>query len=94
MTYLKVICFNIYDFQSYNKPCTFSAGWLINAHQRTLSPTSNFSYDGYRIHQAGYIYTSQTCFTGLIRPVVYLKPNVKIINGKGTSTEPYQLSIN
>lgn len=29
MTYLKVICFNIYDFQSYNKPCTFSAGWLI-----------------------------------------------------------------
>lgn len=51
--YLKVICFNIYDFQSYNKPCTFSAGWLIRLNisgveirLRTLGKKLNIS----RVH--------------------------------------------
>ena len=61
--------------------------WLINRWQNQSSRVTGI----YSIGRADSSYAGDNWLA--VRPVVYLKPSVKIGNGKGTMTEPYTLKI-
>ena len=54
------------------------------------SPSMMFSVLGLGM---GYIGWNEADVGGSVRPVIYLKPNVKITNGEGTKAEPYELKL-
>ena len=66
---------------------TSSNGWL-------LTHRSNYSYFVWRIYSSGYVgYGGATYDTSGVIPVLYLKPELVIKAGPGSSSAPYQLSV-
>ncbi len=68
--------------------------WLYQgegAHQWTVSPFADSS--GYVVHvyDGGDVRSSDTCYAFLVRPVLYLKSDVKIVSGIGTKENPFIL---
>ena len=59
----------------------------------TPAPYTSLAFNIFRINDAGSLYTNNGQNSRSIRPVVYLKPEVKIIGGAGTSTSPYTLAL-
>ena len=65
----------------------------------TISPGTDSSYGAFKIYD-GYItsgsiwYTSATGDDYAVRPTFYLKSNVAITGGTGTSSDPYRLALN
>ncbi len=56
----------------------------------TISPYSSYSYYLFRVTSGGCIsqYSAYVPNVG-VRPVIYLKPNVRVIDGSGLSDDPY-----
>ena len=68
--------------------------WLLNNdNQWTTIPYGNVSTSSsiFYVNNLGGIDYKYASYANGIRPVVYLKPNVVIISGTGTSANPYQL---
>ena len=81
---------NNYD----NKTCT-SNNWLYkNSYYWTKSPHSGFSYGVFGVSSSGRASSYTTYNADGVWPAVYLKSNVLIDGGTGTSTDPYILTIN
>ena len=70
--------------------------WLLNSKEEWLLPPnaskSNYAFIVRSTEEVNSIYVMGA--TNVVRPVLYLKPDVKIIVGHGTSTDPYVLGIN
>ncbi len=62
-------------------------------HEWFLSPSSSSFTHVAHLHENGYVGWCYTRSAHGIRPVLYLKSNVKITSGDGTSEQPYQLEI-
>lgn len=86
------ICYNNPDSCNNNNP---ASGWLYrNYHRWTLSPNSSSKiYEFLIIRSGDAFYTGSPNGVSGTNPVVYLKPNVRIKSGDGTSLNPYQLEI-
>ena len=72
-----------------------SNDWLFTgSHTWTLSPRaySGHSYRVFFVSASGYVNNNIVMYAFGVRPVVYLKSNVKITGGEGTSANPFVLS--
>ena len=73
----------------------YNQNWLYDSdHQWTLSPTSSDSSGVFHIFRNGSL-SGTTANTGyyMVRPSIYLKSNIRISGGTGTSSDPYTLEI-
>ncbi len=64
--------------------------WLIT--RQVESPNRALTVHVYGLVSDGYVYEDNPNYNVTIRPIVYLKPDVKIFAGSGTSNDPYIIS--
>ena len=62
--------------------------------QWTLAPSSIYVYNVFRVLATGYAHNRSVVDTNGVRPTAFLKSNISIMAGTGTSSEPYQLKVN
>ncbi len=85
----RVTCLTI-NLESYNDGCR-DKNWLFTGtYQWTLIPNSSTSSSAISVDINGYVGNRATSASRAIHPSLYLKSNIKIANGNG-STEPYTL---
>ena len=91
---LNLSMFNLYN--SGNDDCK-NNNYLYknNEIQWTMVADANSNNHLYNIYSGGNVnrYDSLSYQDPTIHPVLYLKPNILIINGNGSSASPYQLGI-
>ena len=73
--------------------CTTNNWLYLSGHQWTITPSISNSINVYGAWQDGSVYDYPPAYSYLIRPVLYLKPNVIIVSGNGTKEAPYLLSL-
>ena len=80
---------------SYSTSCRDSV-WLYNNanHQWTLTPYafSSNAFGVFRVDSTGYLDTNAAIHTRAVSPVTYLLPDIKILDGDGTTERPFVLS--
>ena len=88
------------DDTCYNTPgschnSTPSSGWLYKSayHQWTLASYSSYAYVVFYVISSGDVYSVNAGNLLGTRPALYLKPNVRIKEGDGSSTSPYELEL-
>ena len=73
----------------------YNDDWLYTSanHQWTLTPLarSDNSTDAFIVRSSGFVNGSDAANGWLVRPSVYLKSNVKILDGEGTEESPFTL---
>ena len=74
-----------------------STNWLYNIkiNEWLLNQDPDYAYGVFYLHNVGYITDGGIAYNYqyATRPVVYLKSNIKITGGDGTSTNPYILGL-
>ena len=90
-------CLNkaVYNWQSNDdySDC-YNNDWLYNSlNQWTITPHGGLSSNVFYLHMSGYFYSIDAFYNFEIRPVVYLKSNIKIIGGEGTKKNPFTLEL-
>ena len=90
-------CLNkaVYNWQSDDdySDC-YNNDWLYNSSKQwAITPHGGLSSNVFYLHMSGYLYSIDAFYNFEIRPVVYLKSNIKIIGGNGTKNNPYTLSV-
>ena len=86
-----------YNWEATNYSDCKSNDWLFNStNQWTISPYAHPSDAHYAFYitangRAGGMKTSTSCS---VKPVVYLKDNIKIVGGNGSLTYPYKIVMN
>ena len=82
-----------WDSSSYSD-CKNNDYLYTSKYQWTITPRSSSSSTIFNIYTSGYVSaTSSNSSTSAVTPVLYLKSNVEITGGSGTSTSPYKLNI-
>ena len=61
--------------------------------QWTINPIAEHKVSAWHINPAGYISSGFTWYNQVVRPVVYLKSNVIVTGGDGSSSNPYTLGV-
>ena len=69
--------------------------YLYNSslYQWTLAPYSANAYGVFRVGTDGGVYFNDARYVRAVRPVLFLKSNIYLSAGNGSSEEPYQLKI-
>ena len=80
---------------NYNNSACASTNWLRKISEWTITPHTLYSRSVFGAHYTGTVGT--TYFSGVtgataVRPSLYLKSNVYMTGGTGTSTDPYTIS--
>ncbi len=73
-----------------------SANWLYlgSNNDWTITPNSSYSNAVFSVNYYGYVDSYSSAHIGnAARPVFYLKSNVALVDGVGTSSEPYRVAI-
>jgi len=84
---------NLYDYDG-SASCRARNNWLDKSVIWLLSQDSANSFSAFNVDSTGYVNSNNVYYDEYaVRPVLYLSSNVKISSGKGTSEQPYQLSI-
>ena len=79
------------NWSSSYSDCT-NNDWLYNsAYQWTLSPSASSSYFVFYVDSTGYVRNLSATSSRGVRPAVFLKSNIRIIDGNGTENNPYIL---
>ena len=65
--------------------------WLLDTSNGTwtMSPYSNYAFTAFDVLTSGFFYNNAVSYAYGVRPVLYLKSNLQIINGTGTQSDPY-----
>ncbi len=89
-----VDCERITNLNSINNVC-MNNNYLFNSstQQWTITPYSGNTYYVFRAMTGKRVYNCTVDSILGVRPSLFLKPEIKIIDGKGTEQEPYQLSM-
>ena len=72
--------------------CT-NNNWLINNNQYTITPSSQSSNQTFILFESGRGIFYNSYYQRQVRPVVFLKSTIKIIDGDGSLSNPYQLAL-
>ena len=79
---------------NYSDSTCESNNWLSSGNDEwVIAPDYTVANYAFRINASGYLFYSNTYYANSVRPTVYLKSDVIIVGGTGTSSDPYQLSI-
>ena len=85
-------CLNKELYNWINVNDCYTNDWLFNSNiQWTLTSSSNVPYFTFSILETGGVNTELSNITNSVRPVVYLKSDIIIIDGDGSSSNPYIL---
>ena len=78
-----------YDYYS----ICYSNDWLLltSNHQWTIMPASDYAYYAFYAASFGNVNSFYVYLPYAARPVLYLKSDITIVGGEGTSSNPYQL---
>ena len=86
---------NLYN---YNNATCKNNNWLFKSNTEWILPqdvSSSSSNNAFTVNSDGPVGINVVNYSQLaVRPVLYLNPDVKIIVGHGTSTDPYVIGIN
>ena len=78
---------------SYNNVTIKNNNWLyLGDFDWTISRSLNFTGDAFIVNYTGYTYINEVDDNYAIRPVFYLKSNATLMNGIGTSSDPYHIT--
>ena len=70
----------------------YNNDWIFNsAFQMTITPRASDSNYVFRLRGTGYVRSADTSYANGVRPVVFLKSSIKIVDGDGSSSNPYIL---
>ncbi len=70
----------------------YNNDWIFNsAYQWTITPRASGSGSVFDLNYAGYVNSRTTDNAYGVRPVVFLKSSIKIVDGDGSSSNPYIL---
>ena len=84
---------NLFDYDG-SASCKTTNNWLDKSVNTWLLPQiSDDSYSAFNVALAGFVNFNSSVYEFAARPILYLSSNIKISGGKGTSEQPYQLSI-
>ena len=90
-------CLNkeLYNWDSSDFSDCKNNDWILNSsHQWTITPRVSHSDFVFSLNSTGFLaYFSAYSTDGGVRPVVFLKSNIKIVDGDGSSSNPYVLSF-
>ncbi len=79
---------------SYDYRAAINSNWLyLGSNEWTITPLSADRTFVIRVDYNGYLYYNGAYYGFAVRPVFYLKSNVVITDGDGSSTNPFKLSI-
>ncbi|MBR1414067.1 MAG: hypothetical protein IJ574_05325 [Bacilli bacterium] len=86
---------SLYSHDNNNASCRYN-DWLRDSNfwQWTMTPRTDHRYYMDYITSSGYVDYHYTDRSFYLRPVVYLKSDVKVTGGEGTSSKPYTLKAN
>ena len=78
------------DYQNDTTNCK-NKDWLLDTSNGTwtMSPYSNYAFTAFDVLTSGFFYNNAVSYAYGVRPVLYLKSNLQIINGTGTQSDPY-----
>ena len=72
----------------------YNNDWIFNSSfQWTITPHSSYSNFVFGVDRSGDLGNSPTVSIGEAHPVVFLKSSIKIVDGDGSSSNPYQLQF-
>ena len=74
-----------------NSTCKSNDWLLYSSVQLTIMPRSSYAYYAFNVNSTGRVYDYLVYISYAARPVLYLKSDVTIVEGEGTSSNPYQL---
>ena len=70
----------------------YNNDWIFNsAYQWTITPRASNSGNVFFLHRTGFVGGNGTSNAYGVRPVVFLKSSIKIVDGDGSSNNPYIL---
>ena len=90
------MCLNkaVYNWQDVDYSDCYNNDWLYNSSsQWTITPYGALSSNVVYLHRLGYIYSIDAYNNFEVRPTVYLKSTIKIIDGDGSSSNPYIIAL-
>lgn len=78
----------------YNASECKDSNWLYeNSDIWTITPSSVNTHQAFYLDKSGSVNVANTSVAYSLKPTVYLKTSVKVIDGAGTKDIPYQLSV-
>ena len=78
----------------YDNSTITASNWLyMGLYEWTITPTSSFSDRVFRVFHSGSLSYTSASSGYSARPVFYLKSNVALQGGSGTSSDPYRLAV-
>ena len=82
------------DGYNYNSSTCKSNDWLLySSIQWTIMPASSVASSAFYVYSTGFFNIYYVSYPRAARPVLYLKSDVTIVGGEGTSSNPYQLGL-
>ena len=82
---------SLYD---YTNLTNINNNWMyMGATEWTITPSSSRSGIVFGVYEFGYLYSYSAVDGYAARPVFYLKSNVELSGGTGTSSDPYRLAV-
>ena len=85
---------NYWTTKLYNYEPSKGSNWLnVNINEWTISRSSDFAGRAFRVYSTGDVYGVNVSSNLGVRPSFYLKSNVAITSGDGSSTNPYRLTL-
>ena len=82
------------NLSSYNNSTITANNWLyMGLSEWTITPLSSYSVSVFSVYYDGNLYNLNAFNGYAARPVFYLKSNVALQGGSGTSSDPYRLAV-
>ena len=82
------------DISDYDSSTIKSNNWLyMGLYEWTITPVSSSSNHVFYVRYSGYLNSNNANFGYAARPVFYLKSNVALQGGNGTSNDPFILAV-
>ena len=80
------------EYGNYYNYCENNNWLYLGKDEFTITPDASEAYHAFIVFSAGYLnYRHSVGLTSAARPVVYLKSDITITGGSGTSSDPYTL---
>ena len=82
------------NLSSYNNSTITANNWLyMGLSEWTITPLSSYSFSVFYVNYSGSLNNTSANYGYAARPVFYLKSNVALQGGSGTSSDPYRLAV-
>ena len=87
-------CARTTNLNSYNKSSCAGQSWLYKTgYEWIITQGSSYSHNVFRLESSGNLGINSACAGSSVRPVLYLKSNVYVVDGNGSISDPYIIGM-